>query len=199
MPPVDTWYHPEDDPTGSDGMVDADDDDGMADAKDNASGNDDDMDDDDYSMTGDEPASEQMAAKSRSEVYCARQKLLIDAFFRNRPNLTAEQCHDHVSSLANIGLSVRPADAQFAGCYTCYVEPANRETTSMTLVQFFENDLETSQLGKAAGLFGDLVPVFKSLGTFHSLFVWSVECPAGLPFGLVIDRLVENELDKINN
>ncbi|KAL2273615.1 hypothetical protein FJTKL_04191 [Diaporthe vaccinii] len=202
IPPVNTWYHPEEDMTGSDGMEDDDDDDGMADAEDNASGDDDDMeddDDDDYSMTGDEPASEPIAPKSRSEVYRAHQKLLIDTFFRNHPNLTAEQCHDHVSSLANIGLSVRPADAQFAGCYTCYVEPANSEMTFMTLVQFFENDLDTSQLGKAGELFGNLIPRFKSLGTFHSLSVWSVECPAGLPLGSVIDKLVENEFDKINN
>ncbi|KAH8755089.1 hypothetical protein F5883DRAFT_718938 [Diaporthe sp. PMI_573] len=93
----------------------------------------------DRATTSNEAASDQTAAETRSEVYRAEQKLLIDAFFSSHPDLTVERCHEYVSSLSKSVLSVRPADAQFAGCYTCHVDTSDKETTNkMVLVQFFE-------------------------------------------------------------
>lgn len=69
----------------------------------------------------------------------------------------------------------------------------------MTLVQFLDDNLEQSQLDEARKRFGDVVPVFQYLGKLHSLFVWIVECPVGLPFGSVIGELAENKRSTVNN
>jgi hypothetical protein len=204
MHSLDSWYDPEDnnsldDRIGSSPAADDDDeDDDDNDVRMRSDDDDDDAEDGgDCCMAGCGLVSEERVKKDRSGVYHDQQKLLINTFFSNHPGLTAEQCHKHVTDVTKTDRSVLPAGVQFPRSYTCRVDTDERQT--MTLVQFLDDNLEQSQLDEARKRFGDVVPVFQYLGKLHSLFVWIVECPVGLPFGSVIGELAENKRSTVNN
>jgi hypothetical protein len=123
----------------------------------------------------------------QSDVYDAQQKLLIHEFFVTHPGLSKEMCHNYVLNVVETELAVQQADTQFAACYTCRIDTDNDQPTR--LFQFLDNNLDKSELDEAGKVFGDMVPMFQYLGTFHSLFVWAFECPARLPFGSVVNKL----------
>ncbi|KAL2285897.1 hypothetical protein FJTKL_07396 [Diaporthe vaccinii] len=206
---LDSWYDPKDntslddrtEPSPADADYDEDDDkhgDENDDVCMRSNNYDDDAEDGgDCCMAGCGSVSEERVKKDRSGVYYAQQKLLINTFFSAHPDLTAEQCHEHVSDMAKTDSLVLPAGVQSPRCYTCRIDSDEKQT--MTLFQFLDDNLEQSQLVEARKRFGDVVPVFRYHGKFQSLFVWILECPVGLPFGSVIDELLENELSTVNN
>ncbi|KAH8744540.1 hypothetical protein F5883DRAFT_722200 [Diaporthe sp. PMI_573] len=96
-----------------------------------------------------------------------------------------------------LGVSAYPSDFQFHDSYMVWIEDqrdleasseAGVDHTRMTLFYFTFEVLDEGQLDALRSVYGDLVPDYAYVGhmsllpEYRQLFVWRIECPAGIPF-----------------
>ena len=117
------------------------------------------------------------------------QRSLIEQFFTDIPGVTQSTCHATAAQI--LGMegtpvaddAIKPVPMQGSLSYTCVaLTPYSSNNTENSIIQFRKAEIALDTTAAAHTVYGGIVPLVRSHGKYHGLFVYSAPLLEGEPY-----------------